>query len=73
MICSNTVDWSNDCVQNTSRYGSHIPFSYSVEFFHEIGVAMSRDDIELNFTTNPDDGNETTDIDEFLEVSPTSC
>lgn len=30
---------------------------------------MSRDDIVLNFTANPDDGDETADIDEFLDVS----
>ena len=30
---------------------------------------MTRADIVLNFTTNPDDGIETADIDEFLDVS----
>jgi len=30
---------------------------------------MSRDDIVLNFTSNPDDGEDTADIDEFLDVS----
>lgn len=44
---------------------------YSIEFFNEIGVAMSRDDIVLNFTANPDDGDETADVDEFLDVSVT--
>ena len=43
--------------------------SHSVQFFNEIGVTMSRDDIVLNFTSNPDDGEDTADIDEFLDVS----
>ena len=30
---------------------------------------MSRSDIVLNFAANPDDGEETADIDEFLDVS----
>ena len=32
-------------------------------------MATSRNDLALNFTVNPDDGDETADIDEFLEVS----
>ena len=30
---------------------------------------MNRSDIALNFAANPDDGEETADIDEFLDVS----
>ena len=30
---------------------------------------MTRGDIVLNFITNPDDGTEIADIDEFLDVS----
>jgi len=45
----------------------------SIQFLNEIGLAMQRSDIGLNFATNPDDGEETANIDEFLDVSTFQC
>ena len=48
--------------------GMTILLSCSIQFLNEIGLAMQRSDIGLNFATNPDDGEETANIDEFLDV-----
>ena len=48
--------------------GMTILLSCSIQFLNEIGLAMQRSDIGLSFATNPDDGEETANIDEFLDV-----
>ena len=44
---------------------------YSITFFNEIGITANKSDLNMNFPTNPDDGNEKANLDEYLDVSMT--
>ena len=44
---------------------------YSITFFNEIGITANKSDLNMNFPTNPDDGHEKANLDEYLDVSMT--